>query len=120
MADEPDAEPVDGPPLAWAVDVNGTNVRLKDLPLSTVLRIVEGEDTGATMMQLLAQPLADFAVAVKIADECAKFAGIDDRDKWLDDRLAGPWLDFTKLFVQVEDDLPTVVVDGVPPVGADG
>lgn len=111
-----ETDEVDGPPQAWAVAVNDQTVMLKDLPLNAILRIVEGEDTGATMLQLLAQPLSDFGVAVKIVEECAKHAGVADSAGWVAEQMDRSWLDFTKLFVQVDDDLPSLVVDGIPKV----
>ena len=63
--------------------------------------------------------LANFPRAVKIATECAKQAKVEDPQAWVDAYLERSWLDFTKLFVEVEDDLPTHIDDdGVPTEGA--
>jgi hypothetical protein len=118
MSDEPDAPEDDQTPKQWAMMVEGKTVLLKDLPLAAVIRIVDGFDTGDTMIALLAQPLSDIPRAVKIAEECAKVAGVPE--SWVSDQLEQSWMEFTKLFVQVDDDLPAVVMDGIPPVGDAG
>lgn len=118
MSGTDDIEEEDTAQKQWAVDVQGTKVNLKDLPLDAVIRIMDGFETGDTMVALLASPLSSFPRAVKIAEECGKVAGAPD--KWVDEQLEKPWMEFTQLFVQVDDDLPAVVTDGVPPVGADG
>ena len=106
--------------MPWAANIEGTEVRLTDLRLSALLEIVEdGADTEAVVTQLIVAPLNDFPRAVKVAEACAKQAGVPDPQAWVTAQLDKSWLDFTKVFVEVEDDLPSVVVDGNPPL-ADG
>lgn len=107
--------------ICWAFTVGEAQVRLNDLSLAAILRILEGDDnTEAMVVQLLSSPVSDFGRAVKIAEECAKQAGVDDPAAFVEKCLEGSWLDFTNLFVQVDDDLPETVTDGNPPVEADG
>lgn len=108
--------------MPWAVNVDGTSIRLEDLKLANVLAVLDGKTTPTSevIMQLIGSPLSDFPTAIKIASECAKLAGQDDPQAWVDGYLDKSWIDFTKLFVEVEDDLPYEVRDGVPPEGDDG
>ncbi len=96
--------------MPWAVQVEDTQVRLNDLTLAAILRVLDGEDmTEQVVLQLLAQPLSNFPRAVKIAEEAAKTTKVTDPDQWVAGYLDRSWLDFTKLFVEVEDDLPSTV-----------
>ena len=113
-------EPEDTPPTDWAVNIDGINVRLKDLSLAAVLRVLDGENTAETVAALWLQPLNDFPRAVKIVEECAKVAGVADPSGWVTARMDESWVKFMDLFVNVPDDQPSVVTDGIPPVGDAG
>lgn len=110
--------------MAWAFRAGETDVRLNDLSLAAILRILEGEgddaNTEEVVVQLLASPVSHFGRAVKIAQECAQQAGVADPEAFVAELMDKSWLDFTNLFVAVDDDLPVTVVDGTPPVGDDG
>lgn len=106
--------------MSWACDIDGTRVQLHDIKLGTVLTLITEETpTEEVVIQLYAQPLNNFNLAIRIAEVCAGIAGVDDPAGWVAAYMDRGWVEFTELFVQVEDDLPTVVEDGIPPVGAD-
>lgn len=107
--------------MPWAFRAGETDVRLNDLSLAAILRIL-GDDanTEKVVVQMLSSPVSDFPTAVKIAEECAKRAGIDNPEQWVADLMDKSWLEFTNLFVLVDDDLPGSVTDGTPQTGDDG
>lgn len=107
--------------MPWAFRAGETEIRLNDLTLASILRIL-GDDanTEKVVVQMLSSPVSDFPTAVKIAQECARQAGIENPEQYVDGLMDKTWLDFTNLFVMVDDDLPGSVTDGTPPAGDDG
>ena len=107
--------------MPWAFRAGETEVRLNDLTLASILRIL-GEDanTEKVVVQMLTSPVSDFPTAIKIAEECSRQAGIEDPEGHVAALMEKPWLDFTNLFVMVDDDLPGSVTDGTPQTGDDG
>jgi len=91
----------------WAVNVGGKQMQVRDLPIRVLDEI--GRDTETNWHVFLLIPYADLRVAERIIMACADKLGVDKPDP---DSLTGRTV--IEFFVEVAEDLPEVLENGVP------
>lgn len=98
------------PDQVWAVKHAGRETQIRDLPVGVLADIAKKTEVSWLVIQVA--PLMDVTVA-----EAVLRAVCDLHGDPIPDGLTGRTI--MDYFVQVDDDLPTEFVDGVPPEAAD-
>jgi hypothetical protein len=115
MAD--DADRIDKNPTVWAFKVGAQTVRFDDLTPDAWERI---DNEHGEWYAVYTLPLRHVASLRSVLVECVRKAEPDCDPVARANELTPSMRSLSDLLVEVESDLPTVVTDGVPPVGADG
>lgn len=93
--------------MVWAVKIDGSQMQVRDLPIATLNKIAKAADVS--WAYIVAMPFGDLNAAERVLFECAKALGVPTPEP--STLTARTILDF---FVQVDDDLPELLENGVP------
>jgi len=88
----------------WAVTTPAGEVRLSDLTLDVLIQLEE--QTGVEWWSIAAHPFRKAIIAQSVYLACCEHIGCEPKKLVL--------RDLVEIFVQVEDDLPTVFEGGIP------
>jgi hypothetical protein len=106
--------------MPWTFQVGDQQIRLDTFTGRDFGELAGvGDDTMEIVNGLLVTPLANWQLATRVAKLCARKAGIENPDKYIDDLLdEEPFHEFGKRFQEIEDDLPEMFDEhGVPTEG---
>ena len=103
--------------MPWAAKLGTKTVRFDDLPVGAWTRV--HEEFG-DWSEVYVAPLKNPAACLVVLEECVKVAEPEADPTKRVSELTPSMKALADLIVEADDDLPDVVVDGVPPKGADG
>ena len=98
--------------------VGTKTVRFDDLTPAAWMRVDAGSSLDWSDVYLA--PLRNLTAGILVLEECVKVAEPDAEPVARAGELAPTLRALSELVIEVEDDMPTEVRDGVPTVGVDG